>query len=334
MNVLILGGTRFLGVHLVRRLLDGGHCVTLLHRGRSAPNGIEGTTSIVGDRDETLDRAGGDYDAIVDTSGYFPASVKNSAEHFRRVAPDAAYAFVSSISVYRDDLPANAGEGAARCASNDLLAQSATPETYGALKARCEDAVTDVYGDAALIVRPGLIVGPLDPTDRFTYWVRRMSEGGDVLAPGNPHRRVQFVDGRDVAGWIVSALERRIGGAFNITGPEPPVSFEELLHACAQTSDKRSVVHWAPDEFLLEAGVVPWSGLPLWIPQAQAGGWDSISSRKARDAGFANRPMMQTIIDTAHWDAGRREQALSTGLSLETERRLLQSLRSPATSSH
>jgi 2'-hydroxyisoflavone reductase len=326
-RVLILGGTRFLGVHLVRRLLDAGHDVTLLHRGRSAPEGISGAASILGDRNEALARAGGGYDAVVDTSGYLPQSVSTSAEHFRRTSPGALYAFVSSISVYRDDLEPNADEDAARCEGGDGSAVTVTPENYGALKARCEDAVSGAYGAAALVLRPGLIAGPLDPTDRFTYWVRRMFDGGDVLAPGDPQRHVQFVDARDVAGWIVTALERRLGGAFNLTGPQPPISFEEFLRAAAGVAGTPSSLHWAPDAFLLEAGVEPWSGLPLWIPLREAGGWNSISSQKARAAGFTNRPAMETIRDTLEWDAGRRQSALSAGISRETEARLLRQLR-------
>ena len=325
MHILIIGGTRFLGRHVAERALSQGHRVTLFHRGRSMPDGLPGATSITGDRARDITSVTGVYDAIVDTSGYLPRDVAASCAWLRDRA--AAYAFVSSVSAYRDGFPAGADESTPLWDTGDSNATEMTVDTYGPLKALCERAVLDRFGDRALIVRPGLIVGPYDASDRFTYWVRRIGSGGTVLVPGLPNRHVQIVDARDIADWLVAMLEMQIGETFNVTGPLNPLSFGELVHACAAALESGAEFVWASQEFLLENGVEPWSEMPLWIPEAEAGGWDAISSARAVAAGLAYRTLRTTILDTWRWDIQRdRDAPLKAGLSAEREARLLDAL--------
>jgi 2'-hydroxyisoflavone reductase len=332
-QILIIGGTRFLGRHIAERALSQGHRVTIFHRGRSMPEGLPGATSIVGDRASDIRSVAGSYDAIVDTCGFLPRNVAASCAHLRDVTGAATYAFISSVSAYRDGFPADADESTPLWDTGDYDATEVTPDTYGPLKALCERAVLDRFGSRALIVRPGLIVGPYDASDRFTYWVRRVGNGGTVLAPGLPNRRVQIVDARDIADWLVATLEMQIGGTFNVTGPLNPLSFGELVHACAASLESGAEFVWGSQEFLLKHGVEPWTEMPLWIPEAQAGGWDTISAARAVASGLVYRPLRTTILETWRWDRQRdREAPLKAGLIAEREAHLLGVLAATVTS--
>ena len=189
MDLLIIGGTRFLGRHIAEYALMRGHRVTVFHRGRAMPEGLPGATNVFGDRTTDVERLSDKYDAVVDTSGYLPRDVATSCAHLRSQNPDAVYAFISSVSAYRDGFPSGADESAALWDTGDPNAGEMTMETYGPLKALCEATAMEHFGARTLIVRPGLIVGPYDPSDRFTYWVRRVGDGGAVLTPGLPNRR-------------------------------------------------------------------------------------------------------------------------------------------------
>ncbi len=218
MRILVLGGTVFLGRALTDAALARGHHVTHLNRGVSAPPDARVTTLAADRTSPALATALGvqRWDAVIDTSGYLPQVVALAA---RALAASGRYLFVSSISVYGDH---GYGEDAPGAAAPDPLPDAWTPETYGALKAACEEEVRAAFGTRALIVRPGLIVGPHDPTDRFTYWTARVARGGRVAAPGRPQRTVQFIDVRDLAAWMIAALEDGASGDYNATGPALP----------------------------------------------------------------------------------------------------------------
>jgi 2'-hydroxyisoflavone reductase len=266
---------------------------------------------LTGDRDGGLnmlrDR---EWDAVVDTSGYFPRIVRQSAEQLRDAV--GRYVFVSTISVYAD-FAQPVSETTPVAELEDPTIESSEPDYYGALKVLCERAVEDVLGDRATIVRPGLIVGPFDPTDRFTYWPRRLAEGGDVLAPGSPDAPVQFVDARDLAGWLLLLAEQGGAGVFNATGPATALTMRETLEriAAAVGGDARLV--WKDDETLLAAEVGAWMELPLWLPGDDYAGMARADIGGALAAGLTFRPLEETARDTLAWslEAGEQRPTLS-----------------------
>jgi 2'-hydroxyisoflavone reductase len=334
MRVLVLGGTRFLGRHLVRALLAKHHEVSLFNRGRSAPDLFPEIETIQGDREggtEALAAAAARrWDAVIDTCGYVPRIVRASCTALRDAAQ--TYVFVSSISVY-------AGFPSPDTAEDAPLATLADPSTedvmahYGALKAACEREVRQAFGARAFVVRPGLIVGPFDPTGRFTYWPQRVAAGGEVLAPGDPAAPVQFIDVRDLAEWIVRALTRGPGGVYNATGPAAPLSFGALLDSCAKVLAPQPPAQftWCSEAFLIEHGVAPWTGLPLWLPATEQG-LHEVSIRHALDAGLSFRPLAKTIADTHAWANSSQFTPpagpyANVGLSRQRESELLHSWR-------
>ena len=325
-RVLIIGGTRFMGFFLTEELLAKGHVLTLLHRGKTAPDGMPNVNNIIGDRESSLEKIEGHFDAVIDTSGMLPRQVRLSTECAKNRLNCDRYVYISTVSVYRDPLAPFADESAPRCASGDPNADSVTMENYGALKAACEDVVLDAFEDEALIVRPGLMVGPRDQSDRFTYWVRRLSAGGEVLAPGDPDSLVQIIDARDLARWIADMVERRMAGVYNATGPAQPLTFAELLLHCQRQSGRTPELRWVSDDGLADAGIGPGNDLPLWVPKADAEGWGSISSAKAQQQGLSYRPIASTIAETLQWDRQRGSPPLKCGLTLERERTLLSRL--------
>lgn len=227
MKLLILGGTKFLGRYLVDAALAAGHQVTLFNRGKTNPELFPHVEQRHGDRDGDLGALSeGIWDVVIDTSGYVPRVVRASAELLR--PRTAKYVLISSVSVYADFAIQNIDEDYPVGQVNDPTTEDIS-EFYGPLKALCEKAVQDVYRDQALIIRPGLIVGPNDPTDRFTYWVRRFAQGGDVLVPGRPERRQQFIDVRDLAEWVLWTAASSLTGVFNATGPAQRFTMGELV---------------------------------------------------------------------------------------------------------
>ena len=300
MRLLVLGGTRFLGRHLVENALARGHQVTLFNRGATAPELFPEAERLVGDRDGGLaPLAEGEWDAVVDTCGFVPRVVRASAQFLAgRVGH---YAFVSTIGVYADfSRPVSEGRPLAQLeepGSEDV------EKHYGALKVLCEAAVEEVFGDRALLVRPGLIVGRYDPTGRFTYWAHRVRRGGEILAPGPPERTVQFIHAADLAAFILDLVERRAGGAFNATSEG--VAWSELLAGHDVT--------WVTDEFLLEHGVEEWMGLPLWIAAPTHTYFLAADVSRAMAAGLRFRPIEETLRDAA-------EAPLVDGVGLTTER--------------
>jgi 2'-hydroxyisoflavone reductase len=319
-RLLILGGTKFLGPHLVDAALAAGHEVTLFNRGKNAPprSGVE---SIAGDRDGGLSALDGRrWDAVIDTCGFAPRVVRASVEALRsRVGQ---YAFVSTISVYPDTFGGGFGEEEPVIRLDDPSVEVVTPETYGGLKALCEGEVIAGMGARALIVRPGLIVGPLDPSDRFTYWPHRFAMGGDVLVPGPRNSHVSFIDVRDLAQWIVRSVEGGLAGTFNASGLYGATTMGAVMDACAACAGAGSPV-WVDESFLVDSGVTPWTELPLWIPQGE----DNIvkaSSARAVAAGLCYRPLAETVRATLDWTTRQGlERALRAGLSRARESELL-----------
>jgi 2'-hydroxyisoflavone reductase len=287
-RLLILGGTKFLGRAAAEAALARGHELTLFNRGRTDPDAFSEAEHLRGDREGDLSAlAARRWDAVLDASGYIPRTVRASAELLRDAE---VYAFVSSISAYadvsrsprEDDPLAELGDASAEELAADY-------SNYGPLKALCERAAQEVFGERALVVRPGLIVGPHDPTGRFTYWAQRLERGGEVLAPGPPERQVQFIDVRDLGEWLVDCLERRVGGVFNAT--HPGVSFGELLAGAEVT--------WVTDEFLVGQGIGQWMELPLWLAGPEHAGMLDADVSRALTAGLRFRPLAETLRGAA-----------------------------------
>jgi nucleoside-diphosphate-sugar epimerase len=323
MKLLILGGTVFLGRHLVEAALRRQHQVTLFNRGQHNPDLFPQIEKLTGDRDGGLevlrDRQ---WDAVIDTCGYVPRLVNASA---RRLA-DAVerYIFISTLSVYADPPFTGMDETAPLGRLEDETVEQITGETYGPLKALCEKAVEDVLPGRTLIIRPGLIVGPYDPSDRFTYWPTRLAHGGEVLAPDSPDRLTQFIDVRDLTNWILSMTENRQTGVFNATGPEYPLTFGKFLATCRETTHSQATFTWVSDQFLLDQHVAPYTELPLWLPGEYAAA-DAVSIARALSQGLEFRPLAETVAATWAWDQTRPPATpRRNGLSPEREQALLQ----------
>src|SRR5262245_31624396 len=283
MKLLILGGTLFLGRHLIEAALARGHTLTLFNRGQTNPDLFPDVEKLRGDRGGNLDAlAKRRWDAVIDTSGYVSHKVRASAERLADAVD--LYVFISSISVYSDFSRPGLDETApvARLAAG-VTEDEGDGETYGARKVLCEEAVRKILPDQTLIVRPGIIVGPHDPLGRFTYWVRRVAQGGEVLAPAPPDAAIQLIDVRDLARWIIQLVEQKRAGIFNATGPERPLTFRQMLETCAAAAGSQAQFSWVDEPFLLGQGVKPYSDLPLWIPKnlkAYAGHF-AVNSRRA-----------------------------------------------------
>ena len=328
MNLLILGGTVFLGRALVEAAQEGGHRLTLFNRGRSNPGLFPGVEHIQGDRASDLARLEGrHWDAVIDTCGYVPRIVRASAHQLAWSVDH--YAFISSLSVYADTSGSEVDESGRVGTLADASVEDVGGGNYGPLKALCEQAAAEEMGGRTLVIRPGLIVGPYDPTDRFSYWPWRVSRGGEVLAPGRPERQIQWIDVRDLAEWTLRMVESGRSGTFNATGPGPerPVSMGSLLEACRIESSSDAALTWAGEEFLLAQGVTPWTELPLWVPEndPESAGFFSFSNHKAVAAGLTFRPLRDTVRATLLWLQERPEdRPWRAGLTSEREQELLQ----------
>jgi len=322
MKLLIIGGTRFLGRALVEEAGAAGHVVTLFNRGQSNPNLYPDVEQIHGDREGELGALRGrHWDAVIDTCGYVPRVVRAAAT-FLSAAVDH-YTFISTLSVYAEPLPVGADETAPVGSLADESVEEITGETYGPLKALCERAATEAMDGRALHVRSGLIVGPHDPTDRFTYWPARVARGGEVLAPVGPDYGVQFIDVRDLARWTLRATEARLTGPFNVTGPRRPLAMGELLETSRAVSGSDARFTWVDETFLLERQVAPFTELPLWVP-ADAAGFNAFRIDRALAAGLNHRPAAETVRDTLAWAASRpADYAWRNGLPAEREAELL-----------
>ena len=328
MRVLVLGGTVFVGRHVVEAALARGHDVTVFNRGRTHPGLFEHVEELRGDRErgELAALAGRSWDAVVDTSGYVPRVVRGSAELL--AASVAHYTFVSTGSVYADHSRPDIGEDSPVATVEDESTED-VGRHYGALKALCERAAEAALPGRVHSVRAGIVVGPRDPTGRFTYWVHRLARGGDVLAPEPPDQRVQVIDARDLASWILTAAERRLAGVFNAAGPATPLTMAGLLDEIRAATGTESRLVWVDEGLLLADGLEPARDLPLWVaPRANpdVAHFFAMSIDKALAAGLSHRPLAETIADTL----AEAETVAGVGLDPGRERRLLDAARRPA----
>ncbi|MBL8729885.1 MAG: NAD-dependent epimerase/dehydratase family protein [Planctomycetes bacterium] len=309
-KILVLGGTGFLGPHFVRAALANGHTVTLFNRGKTNPGLFDDLEQLRGDREQGDLAAlqGRTFDAVVDTSGYVPAHVEATARLFAESARH--YQFVSSVSVY-----GGFGERAetfteatpvATVDDEDVAKVSTIRQSmpfYGPLKARCEAAAEAAMPGRTSNIRPGLIVGPGDTSDRFTWWPVRIDRGGEVLAPGDPDGQVQFLDVRDLAAWMLHCVEQGVVGVFNATGFAGPVSMQDVLCACKCATASPVTLTWASEEFLAANEVGPWMTMPLWLPRE---GRSLVDNGRAVAGGLRFRPIADTVRDTLQWAKAER----------------------------
>ena len=339
MKLLILGGTVFLGRHLVEAALMRGHEVTLFHRGIHKANFSATIEQLRGNRRGDLTALQGrHWDVVIDTNGYVPSLVRASAHVLADTVKQ--YIFLSSISVYSDfsvvgmDETAPVGtltESQLREAEQLLpppygVIAQAYGEMYGPLKARCEQVLEETMPGRVLSIRSGLLVGPYDYSDRFTYWTSRVAQGGEILAPGRKTRSIQLIDVRDIAAWIIQTGELGQKGIYNAVGPTSPLSMQRLLETCRTVTGNDATFTWLNDTFLLERGVVPWSQLPLWLPEEDEStrGFLAVNIQKALSAGLTFRPLAETIRDTLTWDALRPpDEKRRAGLAPVQEAQLL-----------
>ncbi|MBM3531663.1 MAG: NAD-dependent epimerase/dehydratase family protein [Alphaproteobacteria bacterium] len=324
MDLLIAGGTQFVGRHIVETALARGHKVTLLNRGQSGQGLFPGVERIQADR--TVDVSpvkGRKFDSCIDVSGYFRRHVRMLAEAVKPTVRH--FCFISTVSVYADWRPAPA-------VSEDFeLAKTDTPDhelrdnkDYGALKALAEDAAHQIYGDGTLIIRPGLVVGPRDHTNRFTYWVTRLAEGGEVLAPGPAERPVQFIDARDLAAFTLHMVEKRAAGVYNATGPAKRLTMAEMLDAIGKTVASTAKLTWVDAEFLVEKEVKPYTEMPIWLPGSEKRPlFATISLDRSIPAGLKHRPLAETAKDTLAWWKGEKDPPVAAAMTREKERDLL-----------
>jgi 2'-hydroxyisoflavone reductase len=326
MNLLIIGGTRFVGRHIAQIALAQGHNVTLFHRGQTNPDIFPEATILHGDRKMEEGLAvlkGKEWDAVIDVCGYEPRFTKMSAEILKNSV--GLYCFISTISVYSGPFGVNGDENTALAQIENPDEATLTNETYGALKVCCEKTITDIFGDKALIVRPGLIVGPHDETDRFGYWPHRVAQGGTVIAPGTPDMPTQFVDVRDLALFTLQAVSAQLSGVYNVAGKHWTMG--DVLSACETIAPAGTTVRWVPEEWLIAQEVQPWIQLPLWIASTDPDmlGFNRLSDGKAMAAGLTYRPLTETVKDTLAWDAARplTENTWKNTLSREREAELL-----------
>ena len=308
MNLLILGGTVFLGRHLAEAALARNHEVTLFNRGRNNPELFPDVERLTGDRDGDLSALKGRrWDAVIDTCGYIPRHVRASAELLAGAVDH--YTFTSTIGVYADFAAAGIDETAALATVTDGNLEDLTAESYGPLKALCEKTVEDCMPGRTLIVRAGLLVGPYDPIERFTYWVRRVAQGGEVLAPGSPERQVQIIDTRDLSGWIIRMIEDERTGVFNGSGPDYLLTMGRLLDETVAVTGSDARLVWVDDNFLVDHNAGAWQEVPLWLPENHPtfAGLMKVDCGRAIASGLSFRSLADTIRDTLEWERTRVE---------------------------
>jgi 2'-hydroxyisoflavone reductase len=322
-RILILGGTLFVGRHLVEAALERGHEVTLFNRGQTDPGLYPDLETRHGDR------AGGDleslregtWDAVFDTSARVPRWVREAATLLAdRVGH---YSFVSSCSVYSDTtLPGTNESSPVHTLEDETTEEITSADVYGGLKVLCERELERTLPGRSLSARAGLIVGPYDRSGRFTYWVHRIARGGDVLAPEPRAQPVQLIHGRDLADWLLEMAEKGETGVYNATGPESPLTMERLLEAIVAETESEARLVWVEEDYLVENGVEAWSDLPLWLAPGgnpEVANFLAVDVTRAVTAGLKFRPLTRTIRDTlAHADTSPE-----AGLDEARERELL-----------
>jgi 2'-hydroxyisoflavone reductase len=335
LSILILGGTGFTGPHQVRYAISRGHKVTVFNRGKTHKGELpEGVEQLIGDRNGNLnalkDRK---WDVAIDNPTMLPKWVRDAAEVLKGNVE--RYVFISTISVFADNSKPGMDESAALAKYDGPDAMKETRETvaasdfklYGPLKALSEKEAEKWFPGKALVIRPGLIVGPGDESDRFTYWPVRINRGGEVLAPGRPADPVQIIDARDLAEWTIRMVENREVGLYNATGPATPLTIGTMLDTIKDVEKSNATFTWADAKFLEAQKVSPWSDMPVWVPpEGEMAGFSFISIKRALDKGLTFRPLADTARDTLAWfksQPAERQAKLGAGLSPEREKEVL-----------
>jgi 2'-hydroxyisoflavone reductase len=324
--ILVLGGTGFIGPHIVTAALARGHTVTLFNRGKTHPGLFPEVEKLHGDRDGHLEAlAGRTWDAVVDPSGFVPRLVKASAELLATSVKH--YVFISTISVYAKEDVVNPDESLPVATIADPTSEDVKAH-YGALKALCETAAEAAMPGRVANLRPGLIIGPGDPSGRFTHWPTRLAEGGEVLAPGDGQTPVQYIDGRDLGAWIVRVIEDGTVGTMNALGPARRVTMKQVLDDCNHALGDKAQLTWVAADFLDKHGVEGWTEMPMWIDnQGDNLGFGTLQNAKAVKAGLTFRPIGDTARDTLAWletlPEAERTKARSTGIARDKEARVL-----------
>jgi 2'-hydroxyisoflavone reductase len=332
MKLLILGGTQFVGRHMVESAIARGHEVTLFNRGNKNP--FPNLETIIGDRDpqigdglsglEKAVNAGRTWDAVIDVNGYVPRIMRASGELLKSAVK--RYVFISSVSVYANLSQPGADEDAALIELEDQTTEELEGLNYGGLKVLCERVVEELFSSRSTVIRPGLVVGPHDHTDRFTYWPVRVARGGEIIAPDVPDAPMQFIDARDLADFTLHTSETNTGGIFHATSPV--MTMQTVLETCKTVTGEDANIHYLEGKFLLEQGVNPWMGpdsLPLWVGNdPDEAGFLQINVNKALEAGLKIRPLEQTVRDTLEWANTRgSDHEWKSGLSAARETELL-----------
>ncbi len=321
MRLLLIGGSVFLGRALADAALARGYEVSMLNRGKSSATVPDGIEHLQADRDESLAiLKGRTWDAVIDTCAYFPRQVRQLLAALRG---NAHYTFISSVSAYAELSASNLDESTALSKPPGDEVSEVTKETYGPLKSGCEQVVNESEYEA-LIIRPGVIAGPYDPTGRFGYWVRRMMTEGRFIAPGDGRAPFQIIDVRDLAEWIVKLVEARISGVFNAVGPESPISFRDFIETGVLELGSRAQPIWTQEDTLASHKIEGWGKLPLWLPKThgEAAGLFEINGQKAWNAGLVNRPLTETIRAVSDYEAAL-ESPVAIGMTREEERDIL-----------
>lgn len=314
LHILMIGGTGFTGPEQVEYALARGHKITLLNRNKRRPDLFKGRVDmLVGDLNADVSALKGrSFDAVLDNPTTAPFWVRNVAQYLKgRVGH---YVFISTVSVYRDNSKPGMDETDATTPMPEGVDPYSTDPSlrgsqYSAFKTFSEQLVQEAY-PVSTIIRPGLIVGPLDPTDRFTYWPCRVDRGGEVLAPGNPNDRVQFIDARDLAQWTIRMIEQRETGVYNALGPAAPLSMAEMLYGMKAVTTAGAQFTWVDADFLEKQGIEAWKHMPVWIPpQGEYAGFHFRSNAKAVAKGLTFRPLAETALDTIEWNKTRSPEA-------------------------
>ncbi|MEP7156785.1 MAG: NAD-dependent epimerase/dehydratase family protein [Betaproteobacteria bacterium] len=328
-RILILGGTGFLGPAIVAAAQAKGHQVTLFNRGKTRPGLFPNLDKRLGDRDPNKGEGlksleSGEWDAVIDDSGFYPRMVGASAQLLSKRVKQ--YIYISSISCYREGAPENSDENTplATMADPTLETMGKNFENYGALKALCEKAAEKALPGRTTVVRPGFIVGPDDPTGRFTYWPVRFDKGGEIAVPGAPADPLQLIDVRDLAEWLILLVEKNTIGTFNGLGPEKRMSWGRVIEACRMATPTAATVTWIPAEFVAKQ---EGAGFPIWVPYLDdSKGFHTWSNARAVNAGLKFRPVELTVKDTLVWYQGQlkeKEGRVKLAMSAEQEGALL-----------
>ena len=335
LRILILGGTGFTGPFQVRYALNRGHKVTVFNRGKTHPGEVpKEVEQLIGDRNGQMDALKNrQWDVAIDNPTSAPVWVRDAAQILKGNVE--RYVFISTISVYADTSKPGVEESAPLAKYNGPDAMKESRETiiaskfalYGPLKALSEQEAEKWFPKQTLIVRPGLIVGPRDETDRFTYWPVRLDRGGEVLAPGDPGDPVQFIDGRDLAEWVIRMVEQRQIGIYNATGPDKTLGVGAMLEGIKAANKSNANLTWVKTDFLEAQKVEPWSDMPVWVPpRGEEGGMGRINIQRALSKGLTFRPLADTARDTLAWfksQPAERQAKLKAGLSREREAEVL-----------